>query len=146
MNVVAAGVHDVDGSAAGIGRRHGTRVGQARRFAHGKGVEIGSYHDRGAGPVLHQRDHAMTSHAGGDGVTNRAKFVGELGRGALLVQREFRVAMEMVIEGQERIVLCVHVGVDSVDLRRRHARLGALRRTYGNCHEQEGRAEPKEDD
>ena len=59
MDVMAAGMHDVDFAAFVILGGDLTRVGEAGLFLHGQCIHVGANHDRAAAAVLHDADDAI---------------------------------------------------------------------------------------
>ena len=101
VDVVAAGVHDADVLALGIGGANGGRVVEAGLFFDGKRVHIAADEETRAGAVLKDGDDAVClrsvfvfADAFGDGVAELAEFGGEEGGGLLFVVGELGIAME----------------------------------------------------
>ena len=105
VDVVAAGMHDGHVGAGKVQGADRARVGKARLLLDGKGVHVGSDEERRARAVPQDPDDARPAELLGDLKPGRAQLLGHPRRRLLLLERELRMGVEVLIESFERGVL-----------------------------------------
>ncbi len=111
MHIVPAGVHDGNVAACIILGADLAGIGEACFFLDRKRVEFGAQHDRRAGAIFQDGDNACAADAFRDVVAELAETVGKFGGGLRFVRREFRILVQVQIEG-------AGVGINNVDFGR----------------------------
>lgn len=76
-------------------------AGEAGLLGHGKCVQFGAQHERGAGAVLEHAHNTAAAHAGRDVVSGLTQGLRELGCSALLVPGQFRVTVDINVDRLE---------------------------------------------
>jgi len=109
VHVMPAGVHDADFASRIVLGMHFAGIRQAGLFFHRKRIKLGAQHDRGPGAVLQDGHHSRPAHVFGDGVAKISQMTGKLLRGLDFMRREFRILVEVKIQG-------VGLGIDGLYL------------------------------
>ncbi len=90
-------------------------VSQTRLLLHRERVQFGAQHDHGPRAVLHDGHHAGAAHVLRDLVSQDSQLARHQGRSSSLVRREFRVLMQVQIQGvgirKHRVHLVFELGV-----------------------------------
>ena len=98
VHVVAAGVHDRDRVAVGVGTGGRAGVREAGVLLYGEGVHVGAQHDGGSVAVAQHPDDAGPADAGAHLAAGPLELLGGLGGRAALVIRELRMGMKVAVE------------------------------------------------
>ena len=108
---MSAGVHDADIAPGIVFGVDLAGVWQAGLFLHWKRIELGAQHHGRAGAVLQDGDDSRSAYVFGDRVAEIAQTAGQLRRGLDFMRREFRILVEIKIQG-------VGVGIDGFNSER----------------------------
>ncbi len=109
VQVVAAGVHHRRRFAGGVLTGGLARERQAGLFLDRQRIHFGTQHHGRAGAVLQDRDDAGTGDAGRDFVAQRLDALGQLGGGLVLVESEFRIAVQILVQALDGRVVGVEL-------------------------------------
>jgi len=101
VDVVPAGVHHRHVVALGIGAAGGAGVRQPGLLRHRQPVHVRAQQHRRTGAVLQHADHAGATDAGSDGDAESIKRLGDDARGAMLLEGQFGVRVQVAINRVE---------------------------------------------
>ncbi len=101
MQVVPARVGDTDVVAIGIGAPRRARVGEPGLLGDGQRVHVGPAQHGRTVAVLEHPDHPGASHVAGHGEAERLEPVGHDPGGAVLLERQLGVGVQVLVQGPQ---------------------------------------------
>ena len=101
MNVVPAGVHHRHIDPLDILHDPGARIGGSGLFFDRQGIEVRAHKDNGASAIFQNADQTMSADLLRDFEPGTAQFLRDASRRLFLVQREFRMSVQLLVERDE---------------------------------------------
>ena len=107
---MATGMHDWHFKAIDTDLSDGRAVGEARTFLHGQSVHVRTDQHDGTIAIFQHADNAGSANLfRHDHARHGAQFLCHTGSGLIFAERQFRVAVEMIPQAGERLVIvCFH--------------------------------------
>ena len=94
---MTAGVHDSHRGALVVAGFHRAGIGSAGLFDHRQRVHVCAHQNGRAGAVAEHTHHSVAAHPPCDLVTELLQLIRQTRGGLLLLQRKFRVRMEVLV-------------------------------------------------
>ena len=117
---MAAGMHDGHFKAINTDLSYGRAVGEARAFLHGQSVHVRTDKHDGTIAIFQHADNAgsanLFSH---DHARHGAQFLCHPGGSLIFAERQFRIAVEMIPQAGERLVIVCFDGIRIIRAGRR---------------------------
>jgi hypothetical protein len=130
VNVVTAGVHDVDLPAQVVLHHFGARIRRPRLLLHRQAVQIRAHHDDRPVAIFEHAHNAIAAHLFRDLESGRPQFLGHPRRRFELMQREFRIRMQFLVERHQRRQLSFDNRLRTRGEHGRHGQAGQKKRLH----------------
>ncbi len=109
-------MHDADVEALLVASADFAAVGDIGQLDDGQGVHVGADEDDGADAILEDADDARAADLLGDIKAGLAQLLGKLRRGLFLLERQFRMCVDLPVERKQRVELGVDLFLDRGNL------------------------------